>query len=135
MIFKKPFVLVMALFIAISNIGFACKVHFCGDSIASMSLNTGFITNNPEDGCCGEMEEYSRCCSNKTIQSQPSIDKVLQKTIPFEANCVAVFANNHVFEIPFIDLYQSQSLLSIFCLANGPPLFLQNCQLVFYELA
>ena len=67
MFLRKPLHILLAFFVLISQQGFAFRVHYCGDSIASVQLAGIAQSHSDEEGCCGEMEAYSNCCSTKTI--------------------------------------------------------------------
>lgn len=133
MVFKKQIVFIIAILLLVSNNGIAFKVHYCGENIASIGLETTFNDAFKEDGCCDDVKEYSTCCSDKTIKPQKSIDQLLFKSISFETP-------NFIIPIPFeiisanvIANYNNIPIIGFECSTNAPPIFKKNCQFIFYD--
>ena len=59
-----------AIFILVSNVGLAFKVHYCMDAIASISLESLFQTSSSEKNCCGIFEKKASCCTDKVFHFQ-----------------------------------------------------------------
>ena len=73
--FKKYISVLLAIFILVSNVGLAFKVHYCMDTIASISLQSEFQNTSSEKGCCGVLEKKSSCCKDKVFHYQKKIRK------------------------------------------------------------
>lgn len=135
--FKKCTSLLMAFYLLISSSGLAFNVHYCGDTVASVS--TVFNTEEPcvmdihseEKACCSaSSENHDGCCSDETIQAD--FDEVVIKQVQFDFDYVSVlptvdfsFYTNRVKQI-------NEQLFDYYCDANAPPLYQLYTQLVFY---
>ncbi|MFY7741656.1 MAG: HYC_CC_PP family protein [Flavobacterium sp.] len=135
--FKKCTSIIMAFYLLISSSGLAFNVHYCGDTIASVS--SVFNTEDPcetevhprEKSCCAiSLENHDGCCSNETIQAD--FDDVVIKQLHFDFDYVSVlptvefsFYTNRVKQI-------NEQLFDYYCDANAPPLYQLYTQLVFY---
>jgi hypothetical protein len=130
---KKPLSLFLAFFILVSNVGFAFNIHYCGKSIASITLKTSFSPSTSEKNCCGAAEKKAPCCKNKTVHFQKKIDQAIVKSFAFQANEFyvlklwqpLVFTSNAPIECKKIAAYC--------CDANAPPLFKLHHQFIFYD--
>jgi hypothetical protein len=127
----------MAFYLLISSSGLAFNVHYCGDTVASVS--TVFNTEEPcvmdihseEKACCSaSSENHDGCCSDETIQAD--FDEVVIKQVQFDFDYVSVlptvdfsFYTNRVKQI-------NEQLFDYYCDANAPPLYQLYTQLVFY---
>lgn len=134
MFLRKPLHILLAFFVLISQQGFAFRVHYCGDSIASVQLAGIAQSHSDEEGCCGEMEAYSNCCSTKTIALakkasdytffQPAVATVFvlpSSQIQAVSNYI-ISATRSAVVIPY---YQ--------CESHAPPLFKLYSQYLFYD--
>jgi hypothetical protein len=137
MIFKKHASFLMAFYLLISSCGLAFNVHYCGDTIASVSsvFNTEEpceMQVHPEDkACCSiSSENHKGCCSDETIQAD--LDDVVTKQLHFELDCVLILPHlEFTFLIISGEVINNQ-MLDYYCEANAPPLYLLYSQYVFY---
>lgn len=127
----------MAFYLLISSCGLAFNVHYCGETVASIS--SVFKTEEPcgteihqeEESCCrASSENHEGCCSDETIQAD--FDDVVIKQISFDFDFLSVL---QTVDYPFFthraELIKEQ-LFDYYCNANAPPLYQLYSQFVFY---
>jgi len=128
---KKCTGLFLAVLLLVSNIGFAFDVHYCGGSIASVSLKT---TEEPvaEKKCCGSKEKKNSCCKDKVVHFEKKSDNATIKFFFFQFAFTAVKQdyNPVVLELPN---FKKKEVLSYYADANAPPLFKLYHQYIFYS--
>lgn len=135
--FKKCTSIWMAFYLLISSGGLAFNVHYCGDTIASVS--SVFNTEEPcemevhseEKVCCAvSSDSHEGCCSDETIQAD--LDDVVIKQLHFDLDCVSVLpVLTFTFYTPGEESIDNQ-ILEYYCDANAPPLYQLYSQYVFY---
>ena len=127
----------MAFYLLISSSGLAFSVHYCGDTIASVSsvFKTDEscvmdIQSEVKSCCATSLENHDGCCSNETIQAD--FDEVVIKQQHFDFDYISVlpivdfsFYTNRVEQI-------NEQLIDYYCNANAPPLYQLYSQFVFY---
>ncbi len=130
--FKKYISVLLAVFILVSNIGLAFKVHYCMDAIASVSLASEIITVNSEENCCGVFEEESSCCKDKVVLFQKKSENVTFDTFSFLSDFTSFLEDwtPLFFSVNFN--FKSQNSSSYYCDAHAPPLFKLYHQFIFY---
>ena len=117
-----------------ANIGYSFTVHYCNDTIASISLNSNFEEPciEPVVSCCAIEDSHDSCCSNKIIKLEKKSDNFLTKSLKFEA-INAVLNTNFTAEIADKkELFSSNENPAFYCESNAPPLYKLYCQLVLY---
>ncbi|NUM80807.1 hypothetical protein HUU42_08380 [bacterium] len=127
----------MAFYLLISSSGLAFNVHYCGDTIASVS--SVFSNEEPcemeihpeEKACCtASSDSHDGCCSDETIQAD--FDDVVIKQLQFDFDYVSVLPTvEFSFYTNRVDLINEQ-LFDYYCDANAPPLYQLYSQFVFY---
>jgi hypothetical protein len=127
----------MAFYLLISSSGLAFNVHYCGDTIASVS--SVFSNEEPcemkihpeEKVCCAaSSDSHEGCCSDETIQ--PDFDEVVIKQLQFDFDYVSVLPTIEIsFYTNRVGLVNKQ-LFDYYCDANAPPLYQLYSQFVFY---
>ncbi|MBC8883381.1 hypothetical protein H9X57_07920 [Flavobacterium piscinae] len=127
----------MAFYLLISSGGLAFNVHYCGDTIASVS--SVFNTEEPcemnvhpeEKSCCTvSSDSHDGCCSDETIQAE--LDDVVIKQLHFDLDDVSVLpVLAFTFKIQIEESIDNQ-VLDYYCDANAPPLYQLYSQYVFY---
>ena len=127
----------MAFYLLISSSGLAFNVHYCGDTIASVS--SVFSNEEPcemeihpeEKACCtASSDSHDGCCSDETIQAD--FDDVVIKQLQFYFDYVSVLPTvEFSFYTNRVDLINEQ-LFDYYCDANAPPLYQLYSQFVFY---
>ena len=135
--FKKSTSIIMAFYLLVSSSGLAFNVHYCGDSIASVS--SVFNTDEPcrmevhpeEKSCCViPLENHDGCCSDETIQAD--FDEVVIKQLHFDFDYVSVLLTiDFLFFTKRVGLNEDQ-LFDYYFDANAPPLYQLYSQFVFY---
>lgn len=132
--FKKHISLLLAFVVFMTNIATSFTIHYCNDTIASISLNSNFEEpcSEPAVSCCAIEDSHDNCCSNKVIKLEKKNDNFLSKSLKFETN-VAVL--NSIATFDFTDknvLISSNENQAFYCNSHAPPLYKLYCQLVFY---
>ncbi|WP_026711930.1 HYC_CC_PP family protein [Flavobacterium filum] len=135
--FKKCTSILMAFYLLITSSGLAFNVHYCGDTIASVS--SVFNTEEPcemkmvqkEKACCAiSSDTHDGCCSDETIQAD--LDDVVIKQLHFDLDCVSVLpVLAFTFFTPSEESIDNQ-ILDYYCDAHAPPLYQLYSQYVFY---
>ncbi len=122
----------LAFSLLLSSSGVAINIHYCGEEVASISLNNDSKIADSEKNCCGEIEKKSHCCSDKIV-------KLNQKNTLYSSKAPVDF-DKQLCYIPNYTIQYSkpeQQLVSDLkttshCLTNAPPLYLKFNQLLFY---
>jgi hypothetical protein len=127
--FKKHISLLLTFFLLVSNLGLAFNVHYCGDTIASISLST---TANSEANCCGAIEKESKCCNDKIIKAEPKSDQLVMKSGSFEPTVLSDYNDWSPSLFAALTRYKTRENAIYYCDANEPPLYLLYCQYTFY---
>jgi hypothetical protein len=129
---KKFIVLMLCVFILVSNIGLTFKVHYCMNSIASVSIDSQFTTSDSDKNCCDSVKKKSSCCKNKVFYFQKKTEQ--KETIPFAFNtdltCIVNDWKPIIFSVE--TNFKSQNSSSYYCDAHAPPLFKLYHQFIFY---
>ncbi len=134
---KKCTSIIMAFYLLISSGGLAFNVHYCGDTIASVS--SVFNTEEPcetdihpeEKSCCAvSAESHDDCCSDQTVQAD--LDEVTIKQLHFDFDYVAVLLSCDVPSFANSVVSIKEQSFVYYCDANAPPLYKLYSQYVFY---
>ncbi|MCF8322878.1 MAG: hypothetical protein K9I26_07055 [Flavobacterium sp.] len=128
---KKYISVLLAVFILVSNIGLAFKVHYCMDSIASVSL-AEIITLNSEENCCGVFEKKSSCCKDKVVHFQKKSEQKEVIPIDFLSDFTLLLEDWKPIFFSVTSNFKSQNSSSYYCDAHAPPLFKLYHQFIFY---
>ncbi|WP_394758963.1 hypothetical protein [Flavobacterium sp.] len=128
----KHISILLAVLLLVSNIGFAFNVHYCGDEIASVSIDDPFFKQNPEDDCCGIAEKKSNCCNDKVIKFDKKSDNSIVKIVSFQTDIPFVFQEWKPIIFGEKPVFENCKIVSYTCNANASPIFMRNCQLIFY---
>ena len=129
---NKCISLFLAFFILVSNIGLAVNVHYCGDEIATISLNTKFNSPASEENCCGEMEQKSHCCKDKVVHLQKKSDQLLVNAFAFETNIFFVLPSQKPIIYSPVIGFKTNQTDDYYCDAHAPPLFKLYSQYLLY---
>lgn len=131
--FQKPISLFLAFFLFLSNMGLAMNVHYCGDEIASVSLNTSLNSSTSEESCCGSVEKQSHCCSDKVVHFEKKTDLATVFTIQLDAVDAALFEVwRPIVFVPF-SINENENSTEYSFQSHAPPLFKLYSQYVFYD--
>lgn len=130
--FRKHISLFLAFFLLVSNTELAFNVHFCEDTIASITVFSNSNSIEIEENCCGIVEEKSDCCNNKIIKSDKKLDQVLLKSFSFEILNTVLPTTCKLIETASILNFKRENFPQYNCNSNAPPIFERNCQRIFY---
>lgn len=129
---KKFIGVLLSIFILVSNIGLAFKVHYCMDAIASVSLATEIITVNSEENCCGVFEKKASCCKDKVVYFQKKSEQKEVIPITFLSDFTLLLEDWKTIFFSARSNFKSQNSSSYYCDAHAPPLFKLHHQFIFY---
>jgi len=128
---KKHINILLAMLILVSNVGLAFNVHYCGDSVASVSLTSIAKEVNDKD-CCGTIIEKSSCCKDKKIKIEKKSDNSILKTFSFQLEIPIV---NYDWKPSVFDMvlnFKNFQKQHYYCDANAPPFYKLYSQYIFY---
>lgn len=132
MILKKPISVIIAFFILVSNIGLAFNVHYCGKEIASISLKTSFLNQNPEKKCCGITDKKSACCKDKLVHFHKKTADSILKVSLITAEVIHLMNDWQPIVFCRNTSFKSSQITTYFCDTNAPPLFKLYHQYLYY---
>ena len=132
MIFKKHLSIFLTFFLLVSNIGLAFNVHYCGDEIVSVTLNTATSSQKAEATCCGIVEKKSKCCNDKIIKAEVKSDQILAKSLSFDTYFIPVSSDWKPITFTSNFNFKQRYNFTYYCDANVPPLYLLYSQYTFY---
>ena len=113
--------------------GLAMNVHYCGDEIASVSINTNFDSSSSEENCCGSVERQSHCCSDKVVHFEKKTDQATVFTIHMDIVDATVFeAWRPIAFVPF-SINENENSTDYSFQSHAPPLFKLYSQYIFYD--
>ena len=129
---KKHIALFLALFVLVSNVGFALNVHYCHNQIASISFNI-VAPSSLEEDCCGVIEKVSHCCKDRMVVLQKKSDQAIFKSFSLQLN-EAVLQQQWQPITQTTNFYsQNTDVLAYYCDSHAPPLFKLYSQYIFYD--
>lgn len=136
--FKRHISVFLTILFLASNVGFAFYVHYCGDSISSITLNPTASESSmqSEKNCCkATATKKISCCKDKKIVVQKkTIDKIFKSfSFQFEAPFLVTEYKCVVFKT--VSGFKSNVSLSYFCDANAPPFFKLYSQYLLYDIS
>lgn len=124
--------IILAFLLLVSNVGMAFNVHYCGDEIASISVNR-IASQQIEKGCCEKtVTKKDSCCKDKVVNFQKKSDNTILKVFSFSAPYYFVIKQVQTISFFSIENLKSIEVTSYFCEANAPPLFKLYSQYIFY---
>lgn len=131
---RKQISLFLALLIFVANIGLHFSVHYCKDTIASISFQ--FKTDEPclekVASCCAKVASHDSCCSNKIVKVEKKTDDILVKTVQLVFQPAVLYSESKPNSIGFESGISASNRDGYYCHSHGPPLYKLNCQFVFY---
>jgi len=132
--FKKHLSVFLAVLLLVSNVGLAFNVHYCGDKIASISLNSSLPSLQTEKGCCKKIaSKKDSCCKDKKIVFQKKADNGIIKSFSFQFDYDFLVSNYHPIVFSEVSNFKNNQTLSYYCDANAPPLFKLYSQYLLYD--
>lgn len=138
--FKKHISFLLAIFLLVSNTGFALGVHYCGGNVASVKpvfWKTSESLSKEEKGCCSPKvstitDKKDSCCKNKVVHFQKKSGKVTLNSISFQPDFVFLFEEWNPIVFTEFSNFEDSRIISYYCDANAPPLFKLYHQYIFY---
>ena len=138
--FKKHISFLLAIFLLVSNTGFAVGVHYCGGNLASVKpvfWKTSEALNKEENGCCPPkvstiITKKESCCKNKVVHFQKKSGKVTLNSIAFQPDFVFLFEEWNPIAFAEFSNFENGRIATYYCYANAPPLFKLYHQYIFY---
>lgn len=131
--FQKITSLFLAFFLFVSNIGLAMNVHYCGDEIASISINSLSNFNDVEESCCGIVERPSHCCKDKVVLLEKKTDHATVFTAQLDSANVFIYKEWQHIVFTSVTYYECNSGSEYSSQSNAPPLFKLYSQYIFYD--
>jgi len=138
--FKKHFSFVLALFLLVSNTGFAIDVHYCGGEIASVTpvyyKNYESLLETEESCCAPEnpslVEKKESCCKDKVIRFEKKQENVIIKSFAFQSDFIFLVEEWNPIVFKEYSNFENSRITPYYCDANAPPLFKLYHQYIFY---
>ncbi|WP_396171189.1 HYC_CC_PP family protein [Flavobacterium sp.] len=138
--FKKHISFLLALFLLVSNTGFAIDVHYCGGKIASLKpvyWKSSESISKEEESCCPPstksiLNKKESCCKDKVVHFQKKSGKITLNSITFQPDFVFLIEDWNPFIFSEVSYFENNSVASYYCDANAPPLFKLYQQYIFY---
>ena len=138
--FKKHISFLLAIFLLVSNTGFAVGVHYCGGNVASVKpvfWKYSETLNQEEKGCCPPKGstitiKKESCCRNKVVHFQKKSGKVTLNSISLQPDIVFTFEEWSPIIFTEFSNFENSRIATYYCDANAPPLFKLYHQYIFY---
>ena len=138
--FKKHISFLLAIFLLVSNTGFAVDVHFCGGNVASVKpifWKNSESLNKEEKGCCPPKvsaftNKIDSCCKNKVFHFQKKSGKVTINSISFQPDFIFLFEERNPIVFAEFSNFENSRIANYYFDANAPPLFKLYHQYIFY---
>ncbi len=110
------------------------NVHYCGDEIASISLNSSSNPIDVEEGCCGIFENLSHCCTDKVVYLEKKSDHATAFTFQIDAFCNFSQKEWQPIVSSLTSINQGSCNSKYAFQSNAPPFFKLYSQYIFYDL-
>lgn len=133
MLIKKQISIFLAFFLLISNLGLAFNLHYCNNTLASISLKSIPDATDSDSGCCGTLEKQSKCCNDKIIKSENKVDQILVDLLSFNPVFLVTFEEWKQMIFAETLHFNKADTVSYYCDGNAPPLYLLYSQYTFYS--
>jgi hypothetical protein len=130
---KKVIGFCLTLLILVSNIGFAFTMHYCGNSVASVSVQSITNTASAEKSCCAKkaVKKHS-CCKNKTVHFEKKSDHATLKAFSFEPIAFNILPDVKQEIITSQTSFINLPTATYCCDTHSPPLFKLFHHYIFY---
>jgi hypothetical protein len=118
----------------VSNIGMAFNVHYCGDSIAAISLHSELLSLTEPDGCCEKtaVVEKDSCCKDKVVHFEKKSDNATVKIVLFDISAPFLVPVQQVPVFATTPHFQKTVVNDFYVVINAPPLYQLYHQYIFY---
>ncbi|WP_438861435.1 HYC_CC_PP family protein [Flavobacterium adhaerens] len=135
--FKKHISIFLTVLFLVSNVGYSFYVHYCGDSISSVTLKPTTLASDmkSEGDCCQKIStEKERCCKDKKIVVQKKTEDKIFKSVAFEFSSVFLVPKIQLVVFETVVLLLNKISIAYHCDANAPPLFKLYNQYLLYDI-
>ncbi len=109
------------------------NVHYCGDEIASISINSLSNGAAAEEDCCGIIERQSPCCKDKVVHLEKKTDHATVFTVQLDGVNVCIFEEWQPIVFSSFSTNECDSSSEYSFQSNAPPLFKLYSQYIFYD--
>ncbi|MGL5112917.1 MAG: HYC_CC_PP family protein [Flavobacterium sp.] len=133
---KKVTSLILVLLFLIPNIGMTINVHYCGGSIASVSLHSELLSPTEPEDCCAKADvlEGDGCCKDRLVHLEKKSDDATVKVVLPGLNIP--FIVQEQFDSFFVfsreSIFKKAESTSYYVAISAPPLYKLYQQYVFY---
>lgn len=131
---KKSTSIFLALLLLVSNIGVAFNVHYCGGSIAAISLHSELLSLTEPEGCCEKTTfiEKDSCCKDKVVHFEKKSDNATVKIVLFELMAPFIVPIQQSIVRTTTPQIQKTVVNDFYVAINAPPLYQLYHQYIFY---
>jgi hypothetical protein len=135
---KKHISLLLTILILISNIGLALNVHYCHNSVSSVTLSykVAELCNDhkqEQKTCCAAAgKKHKSCCESNVVKLQDKTDNIIVKSLQLDLAPFCMAGEWVPAQYYSIAPQAKKQNPSFYCEANAPPLFKLYCQYIFY---
>jgi hypothetical protein len=129
---KKSIIFFLVFLLLTSNIELAFNVHYCGDKIASISLNSAVANELLEECCIKNQIQKENCCKDKILNFQKQSDNTIIKVFSSTSSFYFAIGENQQFICSSFENFKCLQHTSYFCDFNLPPIYKLCSQYVFY---
>lgn len=116
---KKMNHLFLVAFYLLANIGFSANLHYCGNSLAGISIANIIGSNscacddenNPQEGCCSEEQISYQCITeHPQVSSKVTMDKIGELQVRVTATTLKIVPKEYLSLIDKKELFQKQKV-------------------------
>ena len=135
--FKKHISIFLAILFLVSNIGFAFYVHYCGESVSSITLkpSASMTSLQNENDCCKKISSKKvSCCKDKKIVVEKKASDKIFKTFSFQFDAPFLVPEYSSTVFNGFSSFKNNESLSYYCDANAPPFYKLYSQYLLYDI-
>jgi len=113
-------------------VGLLFSVHYGGEQIGSVSLDTFVSEMTEKGGCEGIVTKKDSCCKDKVVNFQKKSDTAIIKAFSFNPQFPFLIHEWQTIVFSSNTNFNTTQTTAYFCDANAPPLFKLYSQYIFY---
>jgi hypothetical protein len=133
---KKVISLFLVFLLLIPNMGITVNVHYCGDSIAAISLHSELLSLTESENCCGETDllEKGSCCKDRLVHLEKKADEATVKIVLATDYSPFIPVSQAQFRFVFTEKSNFKQVGSVphYVAIPVPPLYQLYHQYIFY---
>ena len=137
---KKHISFILAIFLLVSNTGFAFDVHYCRENIAFVKpvfWKSSETLNKENKGCCEikfsiKTNKKDSCCKNKVVHFQKKSGKITLNSITSQPDFIFLFEECNAITFVKPTSFENSRIVIYCCDANAPPFYKLYHQYIFY---